>query len=333
MSARAAVRRYSNAAWRGPELAGSASWIFVLQPEQRAELVRLGRRLESEGVSEAQAHRYGADDAAAWPALREAMRSVREELRNGRGFVLMRGFPVSDLSPQATRLAYAALGSMLGMAMPQNKRGELIHDVRDTGANRADANVRLSITNAEQDFHTDAADLIGLLCLQKARSGGVSRIVSSVTVCNEVAAARPDLAPLLFDPWYFHMKGEQRTGALPYFQLPIAHDIGGRLSSFFIGWYIRHAGQLPGVPPLTPAQHELLDLYERTANRPELYLDMNFEPGDVQWLKNSVILHKRSEYQDWPEPERKRHLLRLWLAAPDFPDGIVALRQGHEVAA
>lgn len=321
--------RYTNAAWRGPNLAAPADWIITLSTAQRAELVALGRQLESSGMSEAQIHAGGARSQQ--PALAGTMQEIREELRNGRGFVLMRGFPVTDLSPAATRLAYAAIGSMLGIAMPQNKRGELIHDVRDTGADRTDPNVRLSTTNAEQDFHTDAADVIGLLCLRKSRSGGVSRIVSSVTVYNEIAAARPDLAALLFEPWYFHLKGEQAPGALPYFQLPIAHDIGGQLSSFFIGWYIRHAEALDGVPPLTPARRELLELYESTANRPDLYLDMHFEPGDVQWLKNSVILHKRTEYEDWPEAERKRHLLRLWLAAPDFPDGIVALRTGHAV--
>jgi len=333
MSPEATVRRFPNAAWRGPELGDSARWVTVLTQAQRAAIAELGLSLESRGISEMEAHKPSSSEAGQWAILQDAMRDVRKELREERGFVLMRGFPVSELSPQATKLAYAALGSMLGAAMPQNKRGELIHDVRDAGASKVDPNVRLSITNAEQDFHTDAADLIGLLCLQKSKSGGVSRIVSSVTVYNEVAAVRTDLAALLFEPWYFHMKGEQAAGALPYFQLPIAHDIGGRLSSFFIAWYIRHAEQLEGVPPLTPAQQEALDLYEATANRADLYLDMHFEPGDIQWLKNSVILHKRSEYEDWPEPERKRHLLRLWLAAPDFQDGIVALRQGHKVAA
>lgn len=329
---KAAVREFNNAIWRGPEI-GREAWVRILTPAQRAEIVKLGRDMEEGGVSLFEVHGYVNREPERVLALRGEMQELRRELRDGRGFSLMRGFPITELSPQAAKLAYAAMGSMLGIAMPQNKQGELIHDVRDMGADRTDPNVRLSITNAEQDFHTDAADLIGLLCLQKAKSGGTSRIVSSVTVHNEIAQARPDLAPLLFEHWYFHMKREQGAGALPFFQLPIAHDINGKLSSFFIGWYIRHAEQLPGVPPLTPARRELLDLYERTANRADLYLDMHFEPGDIQWLKNSVILHKRGEYEDWSEPERKRHLLRLWLAAPDFQDGIVALRQGHKVAA
>lgn len=322
----------SPAAWSGPALAASTDWIYRLSAGQQAELVVLGVKLEAAGLGAAEVARGAPGIATALPLLQPMMADIREALRSGRGFALMRGFPLADMSSAAARLAYAALGAMLGRAMPQNRRGELIHDVRDTGADRRDPQVRLSITNAEQDFHTDAADIIGLLSLQKARSGGVSRIVSSVSVYNELAATRPDLAALLFEPWHFHMKGEQAEGELPYFRLPIAQRINGRLSSFFIGWYIRHAEQLPGVPPLSARQHEALSTYERIANSPDLYLDMHFEPGDLQWLKNSVILHKRTEYEDWPEPERKRHLLRLWLAAPDFDDGIVALRQGHRVS-
>lgn len=321
------------AAWRGPDLAGSPDWVLTLAERQRGELVDLGQRLESSGLGLDHALSPAAPQIPSLPAaLLDLMREIRHTLRDGRGFVLMRGFPVEAMSMQASRLAYAALGSALGSAMPQNRQGERLHDVRDTGADPRDPGVRLSVTRAEQDFHTDAADVIGLLCLKTARSGGVSRIVSSVSVYRAVAATRPDLAPLLFEPWTFHLKGEQPEGAPPYFRLPIAHATGGRLSTFFIGWYIRDAERLPGVPPLSPAQRELLDLYERTANSPALYLDMHFQSGDIQWLKNSVILHKRTQYEDWPEPERKRHLLRLWLAAEDFDDGIVALRRGHSAS-
>lgn len=327
-----AVSDRSPAAWRGPALATSNEWIVRFDDAQRDELVALGGRLESAGTGADPLGASVVTDADISPSLRNLMQGVREALRSGRGFVLMRGFPVERLSEAASRRVYAALGAMLGQAMPQNRKGELLHDVRDIGADPLDPNVRLSMTRAEQDFHTDGADLIGLLCIRKSRNGGVSRIVSSVSVYHEVARARPDLAPLLFRPWTFHLKGEQAPGAPPYAQLPIVHTLGGGLSTFFIGWYIRDAENLPGVPPLDSARRELLDLYEKTANSPELYLDMDFEPGDIQWLKNSVILHKRTAYEDWPEPERRRHLLRLWLAADDFGDGIVALRRGYEAS-
>lgn len=323
------VRMFGNAAWRGEDLRHASHWRVPLGAAQQAEIVEIGTRLEADGADVMRARTFAQQAPDAAPQLRESMAAIRRQLQDGDGFALMRGFPTDLLSEKASRLAYAAMRSMLGLSMPQNRQGELVHDVRDTGADPRDPDVRLSTTSAEQDFHTDAADVIGLLCLKKSKAGGVSRIVSSVTVYNEVARARPDLADLLFEPWYFHLKGEQAPGTPPWFQLPVAHAIGGALSSFFIGWYIRDAEKLPGVPVLSPERRQVLALYEATANRPDLYLDMEFEPGDVQWLKNSVILHKRTSYEDWPQAERRRHLLRLWIAAPDFADGIAAVRQGH----
>ncbi len=321
------------AAWRPQDVADRSRWVFELGESERSSLAELGQWLVHQGATTTNAAALADRNAAVLLTLAPRLARIRQTLQHGLGFALMRGFPVERMSPEATRLAYVALGSLLGQPMAQNRQGEMLHDVRDVGADRHDPNVRLSRTNAEQDFHTDAADIIGLLCLQKARSGGESRIVSSVTVYQEIVTERPDLAKLLFEPWFFHFKGEQPAGSAPYFTLPIAQHIDNQLSTFFIGWYLRDAEKLDGVPALSDDRRELLDLYERVANREDLGLRMQFEPGDVQWLKNSVILHKRSEYEDWPEPERKRHLLRLWLAADDFKDGIVAIRKGYSEAA
>jgi len=182
-------------------------------------------------------------------------------------------------------------------------------------------------TLAEQDFHTDGADIIGLLCLRTSKSGGASRIVSSVTVFNEVLRRRPDLAPVLFRDFYWHYF-EPQMPAPVHFVRPICSRKGGGLNTFFIPWYIRRAQELPDVPPMTAEQTAALELLEATANDPSLYLDMEFLPGDIQLLKNSVILHKRTTYEDWEDPARKRHLLRLWLSAPDFDDGDEQLRGG-----
>ena len=163
-------------------------------------------------------------------------------------------------------------------------------------------------------------DVIGLLCLATASSGGASRLVSSVRVYQAVRALRPDLAPLLFEPWFFHLPGARARGLPEALPRPIATFDGRKLETFFIPWYIRNAQGLASVPPLDAARRELLALYEATANDPSLTLDMEFRPGDVQWLRNAFILHKRTAYHDHPEPERKRHLLRLWLAAAVLDD-------------
>jgi alpha-ketoglutarate-dependent taurine dioxygenase len=242
-------------------------------------------------------------------------------LATGPGLILLRGVPVAGHDRATLATFYTMMGRALGRPMPQNLEGETITDIRDTGEDPGDPDVRLYRTRAEQDFHTDGADVIGLLSLATARSGGASRIVSSVRVYQAVCAARPDLAPLLLAPWFFRIPGAKARGLPEALPRPIVTVAGDKIETFFIGWYIRNAQGVDGVPPLTDAQREVLALYEATANDPTLYLDMDFQPGDVQWLRNCFVLHKRTAYEDHPEPERKRHLLRLWLAIDRLADG------------
>ncbi len=188
--------------------------------------------------------------------------------------------------------------------------------------------IRLYRTRVKLGFHTDGADIIGLLCLTRAKAGGLSRIASSVTVFNEVMSRRPDLAPLLFENFYWDREADAKPGEPPYFAFPICRYANGRLGTLYLDWYIRNAQRFPEVPRLTTSQLELLDLIDSIANDPKFYLDMDFEVGDIQLLKNAVILHARTEYEDWPEPEKKRHLLRLWLTNFAFKDGDSRIREG-----
>lgn len=296
------------AAWRGSDLATDCSWLVELDEQQRFELA-------------------AAADTGELPTLTPVLEHWRHVLQAGRGVLLVRGIPVEQLTEQQTRELFQLIGRHLGEPVSQNREGDLLTDIRDVGNDPNDPDVRLYTTAAEQDFHTDGADLIGLLCLQTARSGGLNRVVSSVTVYEEVARARPDLAPLLLQDWHFFLH-TQPDGTPLTFPMPIVRRDGGRTASFFIPWYIRRAQGLPGVPDLTPEQEEVLRLYEATANRPDLYLDMDFRPGDMQWIRNAVVLHKRTAYTDWPEPHRRRHLLRLWLTAREYVDGDERLREG-----
>ncbi len=311
------------AAWTGGELASRTDWIHVLTSQEVADVERVVALVGASGTPR---ERLTRDDVA-FDALAPAIASWRETLARGRGFVLVRGLPVERLSFDEAAAAYWAIGLHLGTPVSQNFSGELLTHVRDTGADPADPSTRLYKTRAEQDFHTDGADVIGLLCLRGAKRGGESRIVSSVTVVREIARRHPQLVPVLFRDFYWHYFEPEMPSPV-HFTRPICRDHGGRLNTFFIPWYIRRAQELPDVPRLTDEQHAALAAVEATANDPALYLDMEFHPGDVQLLKNSVILHKRTEYEDWTEPDRKRHLLRLWLAAPDFDDGDEQLRRG-----
>jgi hypothetical protein len=312
------------AAWRGRELAGSDAWIWRFDQEVVAELEALAREARAGGKPVAA---LGRDDFPS-KRLAELSDAWLAELDRGRGFLLLRGLPVERWGDELSSLAYLGLGLHLGSLSSQNAAGDLLGHVRDTGADPDDPAVRLYKTRRAQPFHTDGADLIGLLCLRTARRGGASHIVSSVSVFREIQARRPELVPLLFEPFHFDRNEEQRPGEAPTFQLPICHWDGERLRTFYIGWYIREAQRHASVPPLTPAQHELLDLIDALAADPELRLDMDFRPGDVQLLKNSQILHGRAEYEDWDEPARKRHLLRIWVTARAGFAGSDALVQG-----
>lgn len=285
--------------------------MYELPAEVRRELARLLPEITRGTDVQADVHATLADASARTAAA----------LATGHGLILLRGVPVAGHGRSTLATLFTMMGRALGRPMPQNLEGETITDIRDTGADPNDPDVRLYRTRAEQDFHTDGADVIGLLSLQTARSGGASRIVSSVRVHEEVRAQRPDLAALLLQPWFFRIPGAKARGLPEALPRPIVTMNGGKTESFYIGWYIRNAQGLAGVPSLTKEQQEALALYEATANDPALYLDMDFQPGDVQWLRNCFVLHKRTEYEDYPEPERKRHLLRLWLAIDRLADG------------
>ena len=187
-------------AWNGAEISRSDEWIYLLSAEERDAIERLASEVRKSGKSYEQIER----DKVTLGALAPAVRSWRETLHSGRGFVLIRGLPVEHLSQADAAAIYWAIGLHLGTPVPQNFQGELLTSVRDTGADPNDPSTRLYKTRAEQDFHTDGADIIGLLCLQTSKRGGESRIVSSVSVYNEIVHRRPELAPVLFENFYWH---------------------------------------------------------------------------------------------------------------------------------
>jgi len=233
---------------------------------------------------------------------------------------------VDELSERQTELAYLGLGLQMGVPVSQNAAGDVLGHVRDEGVERIDPSVRLYQTRQRQDFHTDGADIVGLLCLQPSGSGGESRIASSATVYNRILMERPDLLEVLYAPMPWDRNDEEPEGEEPFFSLPVVSDVDGIPRIFFIGWYIRDAQRHSGAPRLTSPQNEAIELIERIANDPSVYLEMDFRPGDIQWLANDRILHSREAYED--DPARRRHLLRLWLAARSFASVDDVLRGG-----
>ena len=313
----------SPAVWRSAELTDD-SWRIELTPEQRDAIIAATRVAIAAGVTIGSVQRADfplpsmTADIAAWSTM----------LESGLGFLLLRGFPIDVLSDAEVELAYVGLGTHLGRPVGQNAGGDLLTHVRDERLPQDGSQVRLYRTRERQDFHTDGADIIGLLCLHRARSGGESRIVSSGAVYNEILRRRPDLLEVLYQPMCWDRQGEAPPGERPWFSLAPITDLDGVPRVFYLGWYIRDAQRHPDVPRLTADQVAAMELLESIANDPNIHLEMDFEPGDVQFLNNGRILHSREAYEDDDDPAERRHLLRLWLAAHTFASVEDGLRAG-----
>jgi hypothetical protein len=298
------------AAWRGPEIAQRDDWRCRLDEAQVEELDAALAHAKATG-------RPTGELAAAdfpLPTLAAEVARWRHELRDGRGFQVVSGVPVERWSREDAERAFWCLGLHLGRPGAQNPQGDLLGHVTDTGEDASDPFVRLYRTASDIAYHCDAADVVGLLCLARARRGGASRIVSSVSVYDELLARRPDLVDRLYEPFLLDVRNEDRKGEIRYLPIPPCRYAEGRLRTFYHSDYFRSVQRFDDVPEFEPRERELLDLYEAIASSPELYFDMDLEPGDVQWLSNHVVLHARTAYEDPDEPAEKRHLLRLWLS-------------------
>ena len=224
-----------------------------------------------------------------WAHFGDVLADVRRELMDGRGIVMLQNFPIDRFDREATAIAYIGLGAYLGKTMSQNKQGHVLGHVKDLGGDYADPQTRGYMTRAELFFHADACDYVGLLCLQSSKSGGASRVASSVTVYNRILARRPDLAKVLTEDFYRSRSGEFNPGEAPFFKQPIFSFTDGYFSATGASAAVEKAQKLPGVPKFTDAQKEAIALYRATVE--ECALDIDFNPGDIQFLNNFVMLH------------------------------------------
>jgi hypothetical protein len=211
---------------------------------------------------------------------------------------------------------FAGIGAHLGRARSQNARGHVLGHVCDLGLSSADPNVRIYQTRERQTFHTDSCDIVGLLCLREARHGGDSLLVSALTLFNELRRTRPDLAVRLLRPMAHDRRGEVPAGAQPFFMIPVFSWHAGALTVFYQRQYFDSAQRFAEAPRLSALDIEALDAFDALANDARLNFSMRLAPGDIQFVHNHVLLHDRTAFEDHDEPALRRHLLRLWLAAP-----------------
>jgi len=300
-------------AWYGPDLKGRTDWIEGLSEAEIAEVENAARELAESSFDLTS---ISSDDFPL-STLGPRLHHLLDEVLNGRGFVLIQALPVQRWTKREAAIAFLGIGTHLGSLRMQNAAGHLLGLVMDRGRSSLDPDTRIYQTRERQTHHTDSCDVVGLLCLRAAKSGGLSSLVSSTTIFNEVRRRRPDLLRVLLAPIETDRRGEVPEGGKPYFSIPVFNWHKGLVSAIYQRQYIESARRFPAVAPLDPLQIEALDLFDELANDPALNFTMELQPGDMQFVHNHTILHDRTAFEDFLEPERKRHLLRLWVAPPN----------------
>jgi hypothetical protein len=292
------------AAWTGADLLQQRDWIRPFD----------GMALEELDAALGAASERGLDwpaltaDTFPLPTLARAMADVAEELENGRGVVKLTGLPVDRYAEKDLRALFYGLCSHIGTPVPQNGGRGMMRDIRDNGGTRVESSDGLR-------WHNDRTDVVALLCVRKARAGGVSRIVSAVAIHDAMQARRPDLLALLYQDYYRSTVGDEVGKETPFYPLPIFALCDGHFTCNFSSTYIEQAQRFPEVPRLTDAQREAMDMLVDLAE--ELCFEMPLEPGDLQLLNNHLIYHGRTPFEDDAAAGRDRLLYRLWLSMPN----------------
>ena len=298
-------------AWQGAEMkANPDRWLISLAASEIAELESaaksyLGRSKEIADITR---------ESFPLPRLSAHLEELKTKLLTGLGFEVIRGLPVANYSQEFAATIFCGVGAHLGSARSQNAAGHILGHVRDIGADAKDPNTRIYQTSERQTFHTDSADVVGLLCIREAMEGGDSLLVSTTSIYNEMFDRRPDLAALLFDAIATDRRGEVPENEKPYLEIPVLNWHAGFLTGFYQRQYIDSAQRFPDALRLTPAHVAALDLFDALANDPSLHFGMRLQPGDMQFVYNHALLHDRTGFRDWPNAGQKRHLLRLWLS-------------------
>lgn len=314
--------------WHGPDMARRTDWMRPLSPGEVEAMDVAVRRLDAAGIDIADITAADFD----LPALAALVRDIDEAVLRTRGFILVRGMPVERWSVRQTAIAYFGLGAHLGEPVSQNAKGHILGHVKDIGADYAAPTSRGYQTAARLPYHTDNTDVVGLLCLKPSKAGGLSTIVSSGALYNAMLERRPDLLAELLRPVFRDRHGEVPEGKEGWYTVPVFNPMpDGALVTAYVRSTMKKAQRFPDVPRLTPRLEEACDMLDALAESPEFHLDMEFRTGDMQFLNNHWIMHSRTAFEDFPEPEKRRHLFRLWLACaggPPLPESFTRHWQG-----
>jgi len=297
--------------WRGADLQGRTDWIEAFAPREIDEILAAVRAVMKTELDVFDVRKKDFP----LPTLSERLGAVARKLEDGPGLVVLRGLPAGEMTEAEIRHAYWGVGLHMGIPVSQSGKGELMAQVSDIGVRFGTPGARGFRSNHALPFHTDRTDYVGLLCMRNAQSGGWSRIASSPAVHNEMLRRRPDLVEALYQPFYMSWQGDEMPGDKPYYVAPIFGVRDGWFSMQLAPSYIRVAQEKwPELPRITERQIEAMAMIQEIAA--EIELTAPFAIGDMQFLNNHVTMHGRTAFEDHPDVNERRMLLRLWLSSP-----------------
>ncbi len=296
--------------WTSTDVADETIWTEHFDDAELAELDAALRHavVKSEDVLE-----LGREDFPL-PTLKDRLKRIEDELINGRGFVRLRGIDRPAYTQLEMEIVYWGIGTHLGQPWAQNRHGHVLGDVTDQHKGVNDPTARGNeLGGVALPFHCDGSDLVGLMCLENGRGGGLSAVANSVRIHNQLVAERPDLAAVLYEELPYDFRGEESVGGKPYYLMPVFTEWEDRLFVRCIPPYILASQRHPDAPRLTDLQREALAAVVAMADNPTNHVLMELRPGDMQFINNYHVLHGRTEYQDERGTGQIRHLKRLWL--------------------
>jgi hypothetical protein len=300
-------------AWRASTIDDTAAWHYPLSEDCLSIFKRIIRdvRCHSRPITEI-SHLDTSSNGGG-----DCLQPALDALNSRRGFAIVERVPVERYAVEEALSMYWLIGQFLGTPMEQNIEGTLLYDVRDTGKNVAQG-ARFSVTNAESSFHNDNSfgeplpDLVGLLCLQTAKSGGQSQLISGYALHNELLKNYPDVLKTLYQLFCFDRRGQFKAGESPTSQFPIFQWSENELTVRYLYYYIQVGHERAGKT-LTANQKKALEVVEELLCRTDFRVEFNLQPGQVLFTNNRWILHNRTAFEDSPDPEHRRHYVRLWL--------------------
>jgi len=299
--------------WLASDIKQSTQWI---RPLTAAEKAGLRKGLEAFDASGIPLEEASGEDFP-FEGVQQLIQDIHHQLYKGFGLIVLKEFPIEGLDEESIKKLYWGFTNHLGVLRPQGKNSALMNHVKNAGGVYRAAGGRGYNTNAELDFHVDFSDYVGLLCIHDAKSGGISKACSSRALFETLKQQAPELAQALMTPLYYSRQDEHAPDELPYYQTPVIAFEQGWFSCRYTRNHIRYAHRHEGAAAPSPIQEAAMDWIDQAALSDEFTFDMRLVPGDFQILNNHVVLHSRTAYEDYDEPEKKRSLLRSWIATPN----------------